>query len=98
MSWEQRKNRRYFYRKRRCGRQVVSEYVGSGQLAQAASALDTLEQQLRCAARQQRAAHRALDAQVDHACDLIHALASAALLLAGHHTHKGQWRQKRNAP
>jgi hypothetical protein len=98
MTWEHRKHSPYYYRKRRCGRKVVSEYVGAGQLAEAASALAAREQQLRCAARQQRAAHRALDAQVDHACDLIHALASAALLLAGHHTHKGQWRQKRNAP
>jgi hypothetical protein len=98
MSWEQRNSRRYYYRKRRHAGRVVSEYLGAGPLAEAASTLDALEQQLRRAARRQREAHRALDTQVNHACDLTHALTSAALLLAAHHTHKGQWRQKRNAP
>ena len=95
MSWEGRGDRRYYYNKRRVGDHVISEYVGAGELAQAAAALDTLEREIRRAAREQRQADRALDAQVDQVCDLIRALTCAALLVSGHHTHKGQWRRKR---
>jgi hypothetical protein len=95
MAWEQRNNRRYYYRKRRDGRRVISEYVGSGESAQAAAALRALECEARRARRRQWAALRALDAQVDQACDLVQALAHAALLATGHRTHKGQWRKAR---
>jgi hypothetical protein len=94
MSWERRRNRHYYYRKRRQGDRVISEYVGAGDLAQAAAALDDLEAQLRRRLRQERQAGRALDAQVADACDLIRALTYALLLTTGHHTHKGQWRKK----
>ena len=39
MSWEQRGNRRYYFRKRRQAGRVVSEYVGAGELAVAAATL-----------------------------------------------------------
>ena len=95
MSWEKRGDRRYYYRKRRQGDRVISEYVGAGELAEACAALDALEREVRRAARERRQAERALDAQVGQACDLIRALTCAALLVTGHHTHKGQWRKKR---
>ena len=96
MSWEGRHNRRYYYRKRRQGDRVISEYVGAGELAEACAALDTLEGEIRRAARERRRADRALDARVDQACDFIRALTCAALLVGGYHTHKGQWRKKRH--
>ena len=95
MAWEQRGSQRYYYRKRRAGRRVVSEYVGSGESAQAAAALRDLERDSRRARRRQRAAIRAFDAQVDRACDLVQALARGALLVTGHRLHKGQWRKSR---
>jgi len=95
MSWERRGHKRYYYRKRRQGERVVSEYVGTGELAETAAALDTLEQELRQAQRRQWETIRAFDAQVDEACDLIQALARGALLVTGHHMHKGQWRKTR---
>jgi hypothetical protein len=94
MSWERRRNRHYYYRKRRQGDRVISEYVGAGDLAQAAAALDHLEAQLRRRLRQERQAGRALDAQVADACHLIRALTYALLLATGHHTRTGQWRKK----
>jgi hypothetical protein len=97
MAWERRGGRYYYYRKRRQGNQVVSEYIGAGELAESAAALDALEGQLRRAGREARLARLALDARVDEACDLIGALTYAALLAAGYHTHKGQWRKKRDA-
>ncbi len=95
MAWEQRNNRRYYYRKRRVGRRVVSEYVGSGELAEMAAALRALERDSRLARRRRWAAIRAFDAQVDRACDLVQALAHGALLVTGHRLHKGQWRKSR---
>jgi hypothetical protein len=95
MAWEQRSHRRYYYRKRRDGQRVVSEYVGSGQSAQAAAALHAMARQARHARRRRWAAIRAFDAQVDRACDLVQALAHAALLATGHRLHKGQWRKSR---
>ena len=96
MAWEKRGNKRYYYRKRRQGGRVVSEYVGAGELAETCAQLDALERQLRQAERQRLQELRALDAQLNHVCDLIRALTYAALLTTGHHTHKGQWRKKRH--
>ena len=95
MSWEKRGDRRYYYNKRRVGDRVISEYVGAGEFAQVCAALDALKREMRHAQRERRRADRALDAQVDQVCDLIRALTGAALLVAGHHTHKGQWRKRR---
>jgi hypothetical protein len=94
MGWEQRENKRYYYRKRRQSERVVSEYVGSGALAETAAALDALERELRRVERRRWETIRAFDAQVDQACDLIRALTHGLLLATGHHTHKGQWRKK----
>jgi hypothetical protein len=95
MAWEQRSNRRYYYRKRREGRRVISEYVGSGELAEASAALRASERASRRARRRQWAALRAFDAQVGQVCDLVQALAHGALLVTGHRLHKGQWRKAR---
>ena len=97
MAWEGRSGRTYYYRKYRLGDQVVSEYVGAGQLAETAAALDTLEKELRRAEREAWEARLALDARIDELCDLLSTLACAALLAAGCHRHRGQWRKKRDA-
>jgi len=97
MAWEKRGNKRYYYRKRRQGGHVSSEYVGAGELAGAGAALDALEREVRRAERRRRAELRALDAQVGQVCDLIRALTDAVLLVNDYHTHKGQWRKKRHA-
>jgi len=97
VAWEQRGNRRYYYRKRRDGDRVISEYVGAGELAETAAAIDALEREIRRAERQRRAQLRALDAQIAQVCDLIRALTDAVLLINDYHTHKGQWRKKRYA-
>lgn len=97
MSWERRGDRYYYYRKRRRGQHVASEYVGAGELARTAAALDALLRERRQAQRRQWASMRALDAQLDEVCHLIRALTWGLLLATGHHTHKGQWRKKHHA-
>jgi len=100
MGWERRGNNRYYYRKCREGDRVISEYVGSGPLAQLASTLDNLTRQEQSLQREQmqreREAIRALDTEVDDVCAIMRVFTYAALLVAGYHTHRGQWRQKRN--
>ncbi len=95
MAWEQRNNRRYYYRKRRDGQRVISEYVGSGALAQEATAFRAIACEVRQARRRRWAAICAVDDQVDQACDLIQALAYGTLMVTGHRMHKGQWRKAR---
>ena len=99
MGWEQRGTGRYFYRKRRQGRRVVSEYVGTGELAELAAALDALAHIEREEEwevwRQERKAQLDLDRQIDAAGDAVRAVTRAALLTTGHHTHKGTWRRRR---
>ena len=95
MAWETRTRQRYYYRKRREGDRVVSEYVGSGPHADLAADVDALHRRLHRAKDDQWAARRVLDARVDEICDLIHVLADGMLLAANYRTHKGQWRKKR---
>jgi hypothetical protein len=99
MGWEKRGNGRYFYRKRREGRHVVSEYVGGGSDAELLSKLlgITSDKAMteRQALRKQREEIEALDAELERACSLVDALIEATLLANGFHKHKGEWRRKR---
>lgn len=90
MGWEERRGRKYFYRKRWIDGRVQSEYCGRGALAEAAFALDELKRQAREEERQ-----RAIDEGVDRACLLARHLIYAALLLNGYHMHRGEWRKRR---
>ena len=100
MGLERRGSHLYYYRKRREGRRVISEYVGGGELGRSASGLDQLEREERQA---ELAAFRAecdavLDAgrRIDALEGLVRDLVRVALVSAGLHTHKGQWRKRRD--
>jgi hypothetical protein len=99
MAWETRGNREYYYTKRREGQRVISEYVGTGELAEATAtilALDRERKELEQAMwREERDVQRDLDREIDAVGDIARALNRAALLASGHHTHKGQWRRRR---
>lgn len=100
MGWENRGNQAYYYRKRRRGRRVVSEYLGSGDLAELAAQIDQATAAARAeelrAQREERAAQRAIDGALDAAGRQTALLLRAYLLSNGYHTHKGQWRRKRH--
>ncbi len=98
MGWEMRKGRLYYYRKERRGGRVVSRYVGEGEEAEMAAAVqaeltrEKLAEQRR--ARVEREEERQTDRQVEELCELASMMAAGALVLAGYHPHKGQWRRR----
>jgi hypothetical protein len=99
MGLEERDGRLCYYRKERRGTRVRSVYVCTGETARLLSLLDAsraqeekLKQELTKMERKQFEAH---DSAVEHACSMIETLTSAALLAAGLHTHKRQWRRRR---
>ena len=100
MAWEERNGRLYYYRKRREGGCVVSEYVGAGIGAEAIATLDRIEQEERKLARlrmqDERKQHMKDERDVMEFGELTRLLTRAALLLAGYHPHKGQWRKRRD--
>lgn len=98
MGWEQRGSRRHYYTARRVGGRVVKEYVPDA-VAPFAAQLDAEQRAERAAARAEVERARAeLDALadtvtlLDEVADLAY---RAAMLAAGYHNHKGQWRKRR---
>jgi hypothetical protein len=97
MGWDRG---RYYSRSRKINGRVVREYVGTGRVAELAAELDAIERQRREAERAawltKRAELDALDAGVATLIDLTDLAVAAALLAAGYHNHKGQWRRTRH--
>lgn len=100
MAWEGRGGRQYYYRKVRDGNRVRSEYLGRGPQADLLACLGQIERAQAEARRREeervKEEARAVDKQVNEVCSLVDALRDAAFLLAGYHTHKGQWRKSRD--
>src|SRR4051812_45125771 len=102
MGWERRGKGWYYYRKRKVGRRVVSEYVGAGSglfgPLRALIAEETLA--LRAATRAARAGARAAlesAAAEDGAWfDRLESVTREALEAAGYRQHeRGKWRKRR---
>lgn len=99
MSWETRGNNRYYYRRRKVGGRVVTEYIGAGDVAEALAGLDELDRQRRqldaaewqAFVEDERRTSAAL-AEVD---ELVRSAVAAVLIINGYHTHRRQWRRQR---
>ena len=104
MAWEYRGNNKYYYRKRRVGSRVVSEYIGTGPAASILSNIDDRERSNRRYEHieRQREFERMIEIfdEIDRIISpidgAIKAVTNAFHLVHGYHTHKGQWRKKRN--
>ena len=99
MAWEKRGNKRYYYRKKRIGKRVASVYFGNGQISEIIAQMDEQERVEAEAERRRfnnmKQAQRHLEQQIDEVGDFVRAMTRASLLVAGYHTHKGQWRKMR---
>ena len=100
MAVEQRRNGNlYYYRKRREGDRVVSEYVGGGALVHLADYQDKQERLRREAGelrdRRAQMSVEEIDRQLDEYSEMVDLLATAELLTRGYHRHNRQWRRRR---
>jgi hypothetical protein len=100
MAWVHRNGRRYYYRSKRIAGKVRRQYVGCGEEAELAAALDELRRARRRAERVERlrrlehwqAAWQPLEMLIRQT-DL---LVEAALVASGFHRHHlGEWRKRR---
>jgi hypothetical protein len=101
MAWEKRGGAHLYYTlsKRREGR-VVRQYVGGGDVGEAAAAADQERRATRAAEREaMRLAlrrHAEVDRQVAVFCEAAETAARALLLLGGYQRHdRGAWRRRR---
>ncbi len=100
MGWENRGNGRYYYRKKRIGSKVVSEYVGTGLIGEIAEEFDKSESEERILRHKEEKKEIRCTAEINNIVKKIEneikLLTKAFLILKGFHTHKGEWRKKRN--
>jgi hypothetical protein len=100
MATENRNGRLYFYAKRREGDRVVSEYQGSGIVAEIESFRAERKRQEQERERLRLEAKKLemldIDSMLDEFDELARLVATGALMVAGFHQHKGQWRKKQN--
>ena len=96
MGWEQRGSYQYYYRKEREGSHVKSIYVGRGEIAQMVSEIQSSSALLEKLAGASKEEADKAEARLEQARELIQIYTQATLLTAGFHTHKRQWRRKRN--
>jgi hypothetical protein len=103
MAWEQRRNSRtkYYYRSRRLADGTVHKtYIGTGPAAEVAANADQAQ---RDEEARQAAQHRDMLAdvhsavtQIDRFIYICNIITDAALLAAGYHNHRSEWRRKRH--
>lgn len=100
MGWKQIGNNRYFYRSRREGGKVASEYFGSGDSGNLMAGIIRYETVERLARREEEKDDREEASEHDQVFaewfDKVEAVATGAMLAAGFHNHHGQWRRKRH--
>ena len=89
----------YYYKKRREGERVVSEYVGSGELAEIIDLTTRLEQSRKQQKREEVQAQQAsadrINSLVDKHSAMVDRMVEAHLLALGYHKHNRQWRRRR---
>lgn len=101
MGWETRGSGTYYYRKVRSGGRVRSEYIGAGFVAEALAELDARGRQAAAVQRQawraEAEAERRTAATLAEVDRMVQTMTAAALIAAGYHTHRRQWRRQRGA-
>jgi hypothetical protein len=96
MGWKRIGNHSYFYRSRREGGRVVSDYCGRGELGTLTALLIQLDRQEREEERAELAAAEREERAIRRWFEAVEAVATGAMLAAGFHKHRRQWRRKRD--
>jgi hypothetical protein len=90
---------RYYTRSRKVNGCVVREYCGQGSIGQMCALMDADRRARREAERaawlEEKAHLEALEEQLESLCRLADLLSRAAIVAAGYHQYKRQWRRKR---
>jgi hypothetical protein len=99
VGWKTRRNgSRYYYRSRREGDRVISEYVGAGPAAETAAAEHTARCARRTAAREETRRLDAIARDLAEQRRIVDGAVAAALEATGYHRHhRGEWRKRRHA-
>ena len=99
MAWKTINGRRYYYKSERDGGRVRSTYFGAGEGGTLMAEMVALVRLERAADREQLREERqdseAEETAVSEWFDGVQAVADAAMIAAGFHKRKGQWRRKR---
>ena len=96
MGWEKRRGKKYFYYKTRIGPRVVSFYAGNNILSYKLQAIMEKKRREEEAYRTMVEGEKIKDSKLNAYHELVNQLADAVLVLNGYHTHKGEWRKKRD--
>lgn len=102
MGLERRGNGLYFYRKRRIGNRVISEYCGAGTLANCFYILDQQRQEEEWTEKEtkkrsfeaEKQIEDELDSEIESVFGCVKTIEDALFLINGYHVHSRQWRRK----
>ena len=96
MGWEKG---RYYTRSRKVNGRVVREYVGGGEIGAVAAQLDEIERERREHERRrwrmEKEEIETFDRSITKVCQMADIIAKAAMVAAGYHLHRGEWRRRR---
>src|SRR4051812_12395459 len=96
MAWKRIGNHSYFYRSRRDGGRVTSEYVGRGESGVLSARLDQLDRRERAEEKAEGEEAEREERAIRDWFEAVEAVATGAMLAAGFHKHHGQWRRTRH--
>ena len=100
MGWEKRHKSRYYYRKRREGKKVVSRYVGKGETANNAALMDDVDRDAKAKLKEDTKKNlqedKLLQEEICKFSAFADGVVGTVLLLSGFHKRKGEWRKRRH--
>lgn len=102
MGLETRHGRTYYYKKRRVGNRVISEYCGSGEVGKLMFLWDQLgreedwseKETKRRSFEAEKLKQDEIDQVIDAFCQDAKVFEDALFLINGYHIHSRQWRRK----
>ena len=86
-------------RSRKVNGRVVREYIGGGEVGALVAQMDAIDRECRESEREcwrlEKEEMEAFDASVAKVCQMADLIAKAAMVAAGFHRHRGEWRRRR---